>query len=209
MEVREAIEKRASVRQFSNDAISADHLREMVRLAGLAPSINNSQPWRFIAITNSSLKQRLADTVHEKINIMLPDSDEEQAKKAKAQVDWFSTFFNDAPAVIAVAACPYSAIVDNALDHTGLSHEDVNAMRGQPDIESIGAAVENLMLAAVDMGYGTCWLSGPMVAREELEAQLELSKPWKLAAMVAVGKPSAVVRQRDKKPVEEIFELRA
>lgn len=209
MELREAIEKRASVRQFSSDSINADHLREMVRLAGLAPSINNSQPWRFIAITNSSLKRKMADIVHAKINHVLPDANEEQAKKAKAQVDWFSTFFNNAPAVIVVATCPYSAIVDNALVNTALSHEDMNAMRGHPDVESIGAALENLLLAAVDLGYGACWLSGPMIANKELEAELELANPWRLAAMIAIGKPSAVVKQRDKKPVDEIFELRA
>lgn len=209
MELKEAIEKRASVRQFNNDQISVEDLREMVRLAGLAPSINNSQPWRYIAITNKELLKTMASAVHNKINETLPDTDEESEKKAKAQVDWFSTFFVDAPAVIAVATHPYEAIVDKALHDTSLCHEDINAMRGHPDIESIGASIQNLLLAAVDKGYGACWLSGPLMAREELENMLGINQPWKLAAMIAVGKPSAHVEQRDKKPVDEIFELRA
>jgi len=208
MEVREAIEKRASVRQFSKDGVNEADLREMVRLAHLAPSVNNSQPWKFIAITNKDLLNRMADAVHRKVALTLPDNNEEAHKRAKTQVDWFSTFFADAPAVIAVATCPYHAIVDDALDGSGMNHEDINAMRGHPDIESVGAGIENLLLAAVDLGYGGCWLSGALIARDELEQMLSIEAPWKLEAMVAIGKPSANVRQRDKKPLEEVFEMR-
>lgn len=209
MQLTDVIERRASVRQFASDEVTSDDLREMVRLAHLAPSINNSQPWRFVAVTNKGLLRSMADAVHDKVSEMLPDSDDEQEKRAKEQVCWFSTFFADAPAVIAVLTHPYEAIVDCVLPKAGLSHEDMNAIRGRPDIESIGAAVENLLLAAVDKGYGACWLSGPLVARQELERMLDLQEPWTLEAMVAVGRPASDHKQREKKPVEEVFELRA
>lgn len=209
MELKDAIEKRGSVRQFTNDSVSAEDLREMVRLAGLAPSVNNSQPWRFIAITNRDLLRSMAEMVHRRVCEMLPDSDDENRKKARSQVEWFSTFFADAPAVIVVAAQPYEAIVDRALPATSLTHEDMNAIRGYPDIQSIGASIQSLMLAAVDMGYGACWLSGPLVARDDLENTLGVQSPWRIAAMVALGRPAAAMRQNPKKPVEEIFELRA
>ena len=208
MELTEIIEKRASVRHFADDSVSADDLLDMVRLAHLAPSVNNSQPWRFIAITNRGLLKSMADAVHEKICRMLPDSDDEQQKRAKAQVLWFSTFFADAPAVIAVLAHPYQAIVDCVLPKAGISHEDMNAMRGRPDIESMGAAIQTLLLAAVDKGYGGCWLSGPLVARDEIERILGVQPPWTLEAMVAVGREGSEHKQREKKPLEEVFELR-
>ena len=139
---------------------------------------------------------------------MLPDSDEEPAKKAKQEVDWFSTFFGNAPATIAVLTRPYEAVVDCVLPKVELSHADMNAMRGHPDIESVGAAVENLLLAAEDLGYGACWLSGPLIAREEIEGILDVSEPWKLAALVAVGKAASEHKQKEKKPLEEVFEIR-
>lgn len=209
MELTDVIERRASVRNFANDSVNVEDLREMVRLAHLAPSVNNSQPWRFIAITNKDLLRGMADAVHQRIAGMLPDSQEEQKKRAKAQVCWFSTFFADAPAVIAVLTHPYEAIVDAVLPTAGMSHEEMNAMRGRPDIESMGAAIENLLLAAVDRGYGGCWLSGPLVARQDLERLLEVKPPWNLEAMVAIGRPASEHRQREKKPLEEVFELRA
>lgn len=209
MELREVIQNRASVRQFTGDDVPDAHIEEMVRLAGLAPSVNNSQPWKFIAIKNRELLKCMADAVRAKIDQSLPVCEDENERKAKAQVEWFSTFFADAPVVIAVATHPYDAIVDNALEHTPLTHEDINAMRGYPDVQSVGASIENLILAACDLGYGACWLSGPLMAREDLEKCLSIRQPYKLAAMVAIGKPNATPRQREKKPVEEILEIRA
>ncbi len=141
MELKEVVEKRASVRQFTDEEISPGHIREIARLAGRAPSVNNSQPWRFIAITNRDLLKRMAGAVHKKLDDLLPVCSEESERKAKSQVDWFSTFFEDAPAVVAVATHPYDAIVDSALNHSTLTHEDVNALRGYPDVQSVGACI--------------------------------------------------------------------
>jgi nitroreductase len=208
MDLKAIIEKRGTVRQFSNDSINPDDLREMVRRAGLAPSVNNSQPWRFIAITNKDLLKTMADEIHAKVSSMLPDPDDETGKRAKSEVAWFCTFFTEAPAVIAVASCPYEAVVDKALSGSGLTHDQINEMRNRPDIQSLGASIENLILTAVDLGYGACWMSGPLVARDRLEKELNVSEPWRLAAMVAIGRPAAAMKQKEKKPLDAIFELR-
>ncbi len=52
MDFRKVVETRGSVRQFEKEPVSQDDLRELVRLAGLAPSANNEQPWKFIVVTN-------------------------------------------------------------------------------------------------------------------------------------------------------------
>ncbi|MEJ5297286.1 MAG: nitroreductase family protein [Armatimonadota bacterium] len=206
MEFRTVVETRGSVRQFAKDAIPREDLREMVRLAGLAPSVNNAQPWKFVVVTNHELLEKMASAIHSKLDAMLPD--DPAGKNAKSKVDWFSTFFVDAPAVIAVLRCPYDAVVDQVLPAANLTHDDINQMRGCPDLQSIGAAIQNLLLAATDLGYGACWLSGPLVARQDLESLLGVSEPWSLAALVAVGRPAGEVRQKEKKPVEEILEFR-
>ena len=209
MEFTAVIEKRASVREFLPDPVPVPTLREMVRIAGLAPSANNSQPWKFIALTNRELLERMADAVRRKLEAMLPHSEDPAAKRARSQVLWFSTFFGEAPAVFAVLRRPYDAVIDKLLPGSGISHEQISAMRGHPDIQSIGASVEHLLLAAVALGYGGCWLSGPLVARLELEQLLGVRQPWTLAALAAIGKPSGVVERQERKPLEEIFERRA
>jgi nitroreductase len=199
MNLNETIEKRHSVRKFLADPVPVDHLKEMVRHAGLAPSVNNAQPWQFIAVTNKDKIAEMAEIVHKKVQELFADSDKENVAKT---VEYFSTVFEQAPAVILVAEEPYKAIADDIMDH-----EKINDMRRRPDIQSLGAAVENLLLSAVELGYGACWLSGLMVARPELEALFAIKAPLELMTAIAVGKPDGEPRKREKKPVDEIFQL--
>ncbi|MEQ8169283.1 MAG: nitroreductase family protein [Candidatus Eremiobacterota bacterium] len=204
MEFKEVLEHRTSVRAFTSEEVKIEDLKEIVRYAGLAPSVNNSQPWRFIAITNKERLKKMGDLVLKKIDNLLPASSEEE-EKVKSKVISFSTFFVNAPSVVAVAMKPYEAVVDTC--KTDITHEEMNRLRGYPDILSLGAAIENLILGSVNLGYGSCWLSGPLVAREELEECLSVKSPWKLAAMVAIGKPSVHPKKSEKKPLDEIFEF--
>ncbi len=207
MELKKAIEQRASVRKFKSDPVSPADLKEIVRRSGLAPSVNNSQPWHFIAVTNRDLIRQLANQVHEKLEELFPEGKTEDVQPVKETVDKFSTFFQDSPAVIFVAMKRYSAIADQILDRVNMDHDQLNEIRNHPDIQSIGAAVENLLLSATDMGYGACWLSGIMVARDALEQRLEIQPPWHLATAIALGTPAADVSQRQKKEVDEIYTL--
>ena len=191
MTLAELADKRVSVRQFRPDPVAPGHIREMVRLAGLAPSPNNQQPWRFIAITRKPLLDKMADAVRGRLRALLPAAMSEDARRAAQRVEWFSTFFADAPLVMAVTRQPYESVIARAVAGSSMSGADINAMRGHPDIQSIGAAIEHLLLAATELGYGSCWLSGPLIAREALEALLGVEAPEQLAALVAVGVPAA------------------
>jgi nitroreductase len=208
MEFRDLVESRVSVRQFAPDPVPQADVREMVRLAGLAPSPNNAQPWQFVAVSRVSLLKMMGDAVHAKVRAILPDGGSDDARRARQRVEWFSTFFADAPLVIAVVLLPYESVVEAALEGARLTGPQVNAMRGQPDIQSLGAAVEHLLLAAADLGYGGCWLSGPLVAREVLERLLAVQAPGRLAAMVAIGRPAgAATPHRERKGVDEILRM--
>lgn len=203
MELLQTIEKRSTVRKFTLENVSVEDLKKLVYAAGLAPSINNSQPWKFIAVTNQQIIQKMAQSVHGKINELYSDVDEQQAN-VKKTVDYFSTIFENAPALIAVATTSYKAVSDQ-ITGAPLSHEEMNEKRHHPDVQSIGAAVQNLLLTAVDLELGACWLSGLMVAQNELEQILKIESPWELATVVAVGKPTGESKPKEKKNVDEIF----
>ncbi len=207
MDLKETIERRRSVRHFKPESLPLDDIKEMVRLAGLAPSINNAQLWKFTAVTNKEIINNMSNIVNGKISGMLNARENEKGEKIKTTVSHFSTVFTDAPVVIAVQMKPYDAVVDTILEASGLSHDEMNKMRNYPDIQSIGASIENIMLAATSMGYGCCWLTGLLVAREELEPILGVKEPYKLAACIAVGKPLESLPAREKLPLESIFEV--
>ena len=195
MELKDVIEKRISVREFAAEPVPENDIKEMVRLAGLAPSVNNFQPWKFIAITNPDLLNRMAETVIKSIK-KLPTVKTRIAENIKSQVAWYSSFFEEAPALLALAVEPYESVLTKGVD---VSNDQINEIRNFPDIQSTGACIQNLLLAAVDLGYGACWLSGPLFAKKELEETLEIEDPWQLMTFVAVGKPKSQTRPKNKR----------
>ncbi|HJZ41391.1 MAG TPA: nitroreductase family protein [Bacteroidales bacterium] len=203
MELKAAIEARTSIRVFTDEKINLEDIKEMVRRGGLAPSVNNFQPWRFIAILNRDLLNRMADVVTSKIE-SLPATRSIAAKNVKTQVTWFSTFFKDAPVLLALVTKPYETVLESAVK---LSHDEINRMRNYPDIQSAGASIQNILLSAVDMGYGACWLSGPMFAREELEQMLQIRSPEKLLAFVVVGKALSEQKTKAKPNLADSMEI--
>jgi nitroreductase len=203
MELKAAIEARTSIRVFSDEKIDMADIKEMVRMAGLAPSVNNFQPWRFIAILNHDLLNRMANIVAEKIE-NLPSSKSIAAKNVKNQVTWFSTFFKDAPVLLILVTKPYETILESAVEMT---HDEINILRNYPDIQSAGASIQNVLLTAVDMGYGACWLSGAMFARDEIEKMLNIKAPEKVLAFVVIGKPKAEHKPKVKPNLADSMEI--
>ncbi len=207
MELKDVIEKRASIRMFTDEKVPINDIKEMIRRAGLAPSINNSQPWKFITIINEEIIEQMGKIVQQKVLEYFPHENIKEKMMAQAKVLRFSSFFMDAPVIVAVEMSPYKTVIEELLKGRELSLENVNRLRNFPNIQSIGAAVENLILSAFDLGYGACWLSGLLIARNELEELLGITSPNTLAACVAVGHPREIIAQRDKKSFDEIFEL--
>ena len=59
MDIREAIQKRRSIRRFKADPVSDDLIQQLLESARLAPSGSNTQPWRFIVIKDAETRQKL------------------------------------------------------------------------------------------------------------------------------------------------------
>jgi nitroreductase len=207
MEFKDVAQKRTSVRNFTDEKVNIDDLKDMIRLAGTAPCISGEETWRFIAVTNKELMQQMAQVVKQKYFEIIPANHDQVTENVKIAVEKFSSIFLNAPAVIAVTMRPYEAIIDKILNQTSYSHEELNELRNHPDIQTAGAAIQNLLLSAVDLGYGACWLTGPMVAKEELSKILKLESPYSLMAFVAVGKPDKEPKPRAKSPLENIFSI--
>jgi coenzyme F420-0:L-glutamate ligase/coenzyme F420-1:gamma-L-glutamate ligase len=55
------IKNRRSVKEYSPKEVSKEVLFRILEAGTRAPSAHNAQPWRFIVIRNSALKQKLAE----------------------------------------------------------------------------------------------------------------------------------------------------
>lgn len=201
MELKDAIKRRVSVRSYLPDPVPEKDIREIIALGRKAPSVNNSQPWKFIVITNRELLAKMAESVSGQL-LLTPRQENKNAETNLTQVERFATFFRDAPAVIALAVEPYVSVLERGAN---LSHDEINRMRGYPDIQSAGACMQNMLLAAVDLGYGACWLSAPLIAREDLENMLDVREPWQLNSFIALGKPKAIPESKTPRILDDVI----
>lgn len=209
MELKAAMMARSSVRSYTQEPVPLEDLREMVRLAGRAPSLNNAQPWRYVAVVDSAKCLRIADLVRDKLNELLPAPHTDAQEKATARLFEHVRAFGRAPALLIAATRTYPGFLDDALMATGLAKDAADCLRGHPYAMSLGASIQNLLLAATDLGYGACWLSAPQVAASSIEREVGIEPPWRLGAVIAVGKPAGDVKQASKKDLDEIFSVHA
>lgn len=61
---REAAENRRSIRKYTDAVVPQEHLTEILRLASLAPSPWNIQPWRVVVVQDAEVKAKLTEAAY-------------------------------------------------------------------------------------------------------------------------------------------------
>lgn len=203
MDFKELVSERRSIRKFKPDAVSKKDLQDIIATAVNAPSAGNEQMWHFTVITDQAKKEQMADIIATKLGELAVKSNmsQEQLKPVVKA----ATFFVDAPAVIVVTTNVYRSKADRMLETAGFTDLEIDILRCRPDLQSIGAAIQTLLLAAWEKGYGTCWMTGPCVARPELEKYLGIFAPRSLAALIPIGKAEIIPATRGRKGIEEVI----
>jgi nitroreductase len=86
--------------------------------------------------------------------------------------------------------------------------EERDRLRQRPDIQSIGGAVQLLCTAAHALGYGSCWMTAPVLAAPAIEELLGVGPPTRLIAVVPIGRPASATRPTSRHPLEDVLEFR-
>ena len=98
----DVIKNRKTVRKFTDYIPTDDEIKEIIDSARLAPSAVNAQNWKFIAILNSDIKQKMADAVLEKYDEIASKLETQEEKDGVNRFRAHSTFFTQAPLLIAI-----------------------------------------------------------------------------------------------------------
>ncbi|HLB12131.1 MAG TPA: nitroreductase family protein [Dehalococcoidia bacterium] len=206
MTLEEAIEGRCSVRKFSDDPVPEEDLRKMLWAAGRAPSAGNQQMWHFLIIKSKEVRERMRQAVLDKVEEMLTWEAAKGWEERITGIRGYGTFFANAPIAVAVLTKPYDNPLDShILPAHGLSFKELYDLRGDPGRQSLGAAISNFLLMAHALGYGTCWMTGPLIAKPAMEKILDVQLPWSLAAITPLGVPAESPVTRKRRDVSEIF----
>ncbi|GAG43884.1 unnamed protein product, partial [marine sediment metagenome] len=64
MEFKDIIQKRRSVREFTNEPVPNEKLRRVLEAARLAPSASNHQAWKFVVVKDYNKRKALAQAAN-------------------------------------------------------------------------------------------------------------------------------------------------
>lgn len=203
MDFFEVVKRRRSVRKYTGEPVPLEDVKKMIEIATLAPSAHNTKPWRFVVVYNKETIEKLVNSVHKWMDEVIkspavPDDLKESYEKFRP----YFTFYADAPVVIVVCGDPFESVPSKAVSLA--FPEKAKASKVNSLEQSVSAAVENLILAATAMGYGSCWATGPLLAADDMKKILNLPEEWEIFAIVPIGKPIREPRPKNPQPFEEV-----
>lgn len=205
MDLFDAIAGRVSIRRFKDQPVPEEDLRKVLDAGRRAPSANNTQPWSFLVIRDKTVLASMAEAVRQQVDRMIPFAEnEKQAQRLAAYKTNYYTFFEKAPVVIAVFMEACDASANRLLGRMGYRADDIARLRPDPGLQSVAAAIEHMLLTAHALGYGSCWMTGPLVAQESFEKLLGYGKEKFIAALLPLGVPDETPAARPRKPLDEL-----
>lgn len=188
MNTIDAIYQRRSIRKFTDAKIPAELIEKMLDAATRAPSATNRQPWRFVVLEGGK-----------------KDEVVELLVKRVARLKRLKTLVAGAAATTALMKrAPVLILVFNAESRKRSPIRLFSTILDVLYIQSIGGAIQTMLLAAQELGLGTVWLGYVFLAARSIGKSV--GKKQQLIAAVAVGYPDESPAARPKKDWREVTE---
>jgi F420 biosynthesis protein FbiB-like protein len=187
---------RRSVRAYQDRPVTREQLFELIEAARWAPSPHGRQPWRFVVLTRQEPKMRLAEDMGESWSANL-QMDGQSAEIVNTRLEKSRQRIIKAPAII--IPCLYLEDLDHYPDEKRQADETTMA------IQSIGAAIQNMLLRAYDLGLDTGWMCAPLFCPEIVCASLKLDTRLIPQALITVGYAAADPKRRERLPLDTLI----
>ncbi len=208
MDIFETINTRKTIRKYKTDMPSMEDIKKIVDAARLAPSATNSQNWEFIVIKNKDVMEKMKNAVITEYDKLSQLYNKEEFTEKINYYKSYSTFFVNAPIVIAIAETKRISVITEVMKELKFEPEKLKYMRPDSSLLSMGAAIENMSLAAHALGYGTCWMAAPIVATDEFSKILNLDENSHIISLLPLGIPYRDdYKSPEKKTLEEVMRI--
>ena len=164
MELFAAVETRTSAARLAEPGPSPEELDRLLQAAGRAPDHGRLKPWRLVVLKDALREAFTAAAAQAKL-ARLPAVTAEQLAAEREKMNLSPT--------IVVIGCAVN-----------------RAQTKIPEIEQIiavGAAAQNLFLAAHDMGYGVMWKTGAAAYDPAVKATLGLRPDDHIVGIMHLG----------------------
>ena len=195
MELSDVIASRRSIRKFRQEDISADTVQLLLNAARRAPSGSNLQPSRFIVVQSQAAKEALGQCTPYKFIV-------------KASVIFVCCA--DLTAITTRDRRVGELQKEGAFEGVDMDMNDPSAVSPIMDAEAVRAylsmnvaiAIEHIVLKAVDLGLGSCWLG--RFDRDKVKKFLALDESIYPVVLLPVGHPDQSPKARPRFTVDKL-----
>ncbi len=198
--VLDAIHGRRSVRRYLPKEVPDEAVELVLEAARWAPSPHGRQPWRFAVVRRAETKERLADAMGEEWRANL-EMDGQDAGVVEKRLIGSRKRLLDAPVLLLL--CLYLEDLD--------AYPDAERQRGETTmaVQSLGAAAQNALLAAYDLGLDAGWMCAPLFCPEKVVEALDLDPKLVPHALLTLGYAEGdPPKRRGRKPLEDLVVYR-
>lgn len=192
----ELIQGRRSVRQYQSTPVPRELIEQVLEAARWAPSPHGRQPWRFVVLTRQASKERLADFMGETWQKNL-EMDGQDTKIVAIRMEKSRQRILQAPALI--IPCLYLEELDHYPDEQRQNDETTMA------VQSLGAAIQNMLLMAYDLGLDGGWMCAPLFCPEVVCQALDLDTRLIPHALITLGYAAADPKRRERRPLPSLI----
>jgi nitroreductase len=212
-DLEKLVKTRRSVRKWQERKVPEDLIKKAIELATWAPSGGNQQNWKFYVVLNPDKIKAIANVVRASSQLMASWTEAPRGPATPAPgFGRGPTFFEAAPALVAVAMSPYRSGADLAFEAREKTDPAAARMAlarriADSGVQSVSAAITTLLLVFHQMGLGAVWMTGPIQAKDEIEKVLNVPDGLDVIALIPVGYPDETPQSRGRKPFHEIGEV--
>ncbi len=177
---------RRTIRAFTSEPVDPAAVRRAVATALTAPAPHHSEPWRFVILSSAVARTALLDAMREAwIGDLRRDGfTEEQIGRRLRRGEPLRA------APLIVVPC---LVTDAAHDYP--DERRATAEQAMFSV-SMGAAVQNLLIALAIDGLGSAWISSTLFCQDVAARAMELPAGWRPMGAIAVGRPAEQARPR-------------
>jgi PPOX class probable F420-dependent enzyme len=188
--------ERHVVRQFKQVPVPRALVEQTIEAARWAPSPHGAQPWRFVVITRQEIKERVAEAMAEEWRRNLEMDREEPEVVAARERKSYQRIINSPVLVI---PCLYLEDLQVYPDPQRRQAEVTMA------IQSLGAAIQNMLLSAYSLGLYTGWMCAPLFCPEVVVEALDLPSTLIPHALINMGYGAKDPPRRPHLSVDELI----
>ncbi|SDQ26767.1 nitroreductase family protein [Virgibacillus salinus] len=189
IDILQAIKQRRSIHNYKDEEVDESILKEIFTYGSYAPTHYMKEPWN-IKLYQKKGKQAFIDAIiasYQRIGMLKTDDDPKTKKMIISMRDF-------------LLAIPHHALI--------YFEKEEDPVRYEEEYAAVCAFIQNAQLAAWEYGVGMLWTITPYMHDDGFVEDIGLdSKRIKVAAVMQIGYPERVPRNRGRNSIEDKMEI--